>query len=88
MKVCFPTSLWVETETLGLSKEIGPIIEKGLLPDPASISIFVLKNKQMSEKNFENPEFTNKGPTHNINTVGYETHMFCPDQYKNLLLYP
>ena len=42
----------------------------------------------MFEKNFENPEFTNKGPTHNINTAGYETHMFCPDQYKNLLLYP
>ena len=42
----------------------------------------------MSEKNFENPEFTNKGPTPNINTVGYETNMFCPDQYKNLLLHP
>ena len=41
----------------------------------------------MSEKNFENPEFTNKGPTHNINIVGYKTHMFCPNQYKNRLLY-
>ena len=40
----------------------------------------------MFEKNFENPEFTNKDPTHNINTVGYKTHMFCPDQYKNLHL--
>ena len=33
----------------------------------------------MFEKNFENPKFTNKDPTHNINTVGYKTHMFCPD---------